>query len=77
MAQEPVPVSGIWLRKKFAHLGNDIEVLAEVDGVWRLLGTWTNDDGCISHIMEPAKIRHAPPDPLVEPRRVRKAGMPS
>lgn len=62
MAQEPVPVSGIWLRKKFAHLGGEIQVLVEVDGVWRLLGTWPNDDGCISHIFEPAGIRNAPYD---------------
>lgn len=69
MAQEPVPVSGIWLRKNFAHLGGEIEVLAEVDGVWRLLGTWPNDDGCISHIVEPAGIRSAPADtaPEAEP----------
>jgi hypothetical protein len=58
MSQEPVPVGGIWLRKNFAHLGNEIEVLAEVDG-------------CISHIVEPAGILKAQADPLPDPTVVR------
>lgn len=63
MSKEPVPVGGIWVRRAFPHLGGKLEVLAEVDGQWRLLHEW-NDDGVISHIFEPSGIRDAPPDPL-------------
>lgn len=50
--KEPVSVEGIWLRR----LGDDIQVLAEVDGVWRLVITEFYDRN-ISHIVEPSGIR--------------------
>lgn len=54
-----IRVTGVWLQKDFSHLDNQIRVLVEVDGVWRLLGEWTNDDSCISHIVELSGIRSA------------------
>ena len=63
MSKETVAVSGVWLQKHPANLGNHIEVLVEVDGEWRRLGKWINDDGPISHIVEAAGIRDAAADP--------------
>lgn len=61
----PVPVMGIWLRKSPDHYAGRIEVLAEVDGEWRQVIAYPNPhDGPISHIVEPAGIRSAPPDDL-------------
>lgn len=50
-----VPVEGIWLRR----IGNDLQVLAQVDGRWKLVieELW---DGNISHIVEYDGILHAP-----------------
>lgn len=59
MKQAPVEVQGIWLRRR----GDDIEVLAEVDGEWKLVITEYADDP-MSHIVEPSGIRSAGPDPL-------------
>lgn len=62
-----VLVTGIWLR----HLKNNVnvvEVLAEIDGVWRLVitefdGTFNHGvEGPISHIVEPAGMLKAPLD---------------
>jgi hypothetical protein len=60
--RDTVPVGGVWLTKKPEHLGGDIQLQVEIDGEWRLLGTWANDDGPISHIIEPAGIRSATGD---------------
>lgn len=62
--KEPVLVTGVWLRKATAHNGGRLEVLAEVDGVWRLVIDDVADDGPISHIAEPSRIRTAPVDDL-------------
>jgi hypothetical protein len=52
-------VTGIWLRKQHAHLGNNIEVLIEVDGDWRLLTRQVSDTGPISHIFEEGAMEKA------------------
>jgi hypothetical protein len=57
--QQPIEVSGIWLRLNDDD--NRIEVLAEVDGDWRLVITEYNG-GLFSHIVEPLGIRSAPYD---------------
>lgn len=64
MMRESVSVTGIMLRK----LGDDIEVLAEVDGTWRLVivEPFIDNDGWISHIAEPYAIRTAPMDAVVQ-----------
>lgn len=53
-------ITGIWLQKATEHNGNALTVLAEVDGVWRVVITEVADDGPISHIVEPAGIERAP-----------------
>lgn len=55
--QDPVPVTGIWLRR----IGSEIHVLAELDGEWRLVIVDT-PDGPISHIVEPAGMLQSPID---------------
>lgn len=55
--QRPVPVGGIWIRK----IGGDVQVLAEVSGLWRLLAV-EPADGAFSHIIEPGGILGAPAD---------------
>lgn len=55
-----LPIGGVWLQKSTGHNGNEIRVLAEVDGVWRVVITEVADDGPISHIVEPAGIERAP-----------------
>jgi hypothetical protein len=57
-----VPVTGVWLRR----VGDYAEVLAEVDGEWRLI-IKEHVDGHFSHIVEPSGIHKAPPD-YVDPR---------
>ena len=59
----PVSVTGMMLRK----LGDDIEVLAEVEGTWRLVivEPFVDEDAWISHIAEPYAIRTAPMDTAV------------
>jgi hypothetical protein len=65
VSKEPVSVTGIWLRKSPDHYDGRVEVLAEVDGQWRKAIEYPNPhDGPISHIVEPAGIRNAPPDDL-------------
>jgi len=66
----PVPVSGVWLRTagkdpKYPNM-KKLEVLAEVNGTWRLLFAELVPDyeGEISHIQEGNGIILAPPDPL-------------
>lgn len=50
-------VSGIWLRR----MGEDVQVLAEIDGEWKLVITEAHD-GMFSHIVEEAGMAKAPPD---------------
>lgn len=68
MSQSSVPVSAVWLRKATEHNGNRLEILVEVDGVWRKIIDDTADDGPISHIVESSGIRRAAIDDL-EPVR--------
>lgn len=57
--QEPVAISGLWLRRFGA---GDIQVLIERDGQWYLA---INEYGeTISHICEPLGMLNAPRDPL-------------
>lgn len=60
MSKDSVRISGVWLVKTPAHLGNKIEVLVEVDGTWRRAISEISDEGPISHIAEPAGLRTAP-----------------
>jgi hypothetical protein len=60
-----IAVTGVWVRRDFAHLGGELTVLVEIDGQWRRLGTW-GAEGVISHIFEPAGIRDAPVDRIAE-----------
>lgn len=62
-----IEISGVWLRKSGIGAGAKIQVLAEVDGQFRLLREEKIDaftDGEVSHIIEPLGIRDAPRDPL-------------
>jgi hypothetical protein len=52
-----VEVRGIWLRK----IGDQVQVLAEVDNQWRLV-IEERQDGNFSHIVEPSGILSAPLD---------------
>ncbi len=61
-AKDSVEVTGIYMR---GSEGGDIELLAEVDGEWRLLFS-TQMSGEIGVIVEPRGIRLAPPDPVGE-----------
>lgn len=47
--------TGIWLRR----IGNEVQVLAELDGEWRLVVTEPLD-GHFSHIVEEAGMKAAP-----------------
>lgn len=62
--QEPVPITGVWVRRDFAHLGGKLRVLVEVGGEWRLVQEHDDEPGPhqshISHITEPAGILSAP-----------------
>lgn len=58
--QEPVPVSGIWLRSR----GTDIEVLVEREGQWYVVIEEYGNS--ISHIVEPLGILKGKPDPVCE-----------
>lgn len=57
MSKLPISVTGIWLD---AHSGR-IRVRAEIDGVWRTIIDERNDEGHISHIVEPAGMLHSKP----------------
>lgn len=60
--QEPVPITGVWVHRSFDHLGGGLEVMVEVDGVWRTVQQHSGPEhGYISHITEAAGIRAAPP----------------
>ena len=59
MPKEPIAVSGIWLD---AHSGR-IRVRAEIDGKWRTVIDERNDEGHISHIVEPSGMIEKPPSP--------------
>ena len=59
--RDSIAVSGIWLR----WIEGMVQVLAEVDGKWRLLMEEPVDGNpTFSHIYEPSGIRNAPFDPL-------------
>jgi hypothetical protein len=65
--QTPVPVSGIWLRSRIEP--PRLEVLAEINGEWRLAIREVNDDtNHISHIVEPLGMRSSPLDDLSRSR---------
>lgn len=53
-----ISVNGIWMRRR----GLTVQLLAEVDGEWRLIAT-EHMDGAFSHIVEPDGIANAPRDP--------------
>lgn len=57
-----LPVSGVWLRT----LGGQMQVLVEIDGVWRLVIDEYAPlrEQSISHIVEPSGMLAAPVDPL-------------
>lgn len=66
MAQEPVPVTGVWLRTQNEH----VQVLLEFDGEWHLINDEWLGDGAktiIGHITEPLGIRRSPIDPNKAP----------
>lgn len=66
--QEPVPITGLWLRSEvdenYAHGPDRLVILVEVDGEWRhclVQDTSTLvDSGPISHIVESSGIRRSP-----------------
>lgn len=67
MSQDPIGVTGVWLRTSGGESGPDrrLEVLVEVNGTWRLIQSEpTNHAGQISHITEPLGIVYAPADPV-------------
>lgn len=55
--QAPIPITGVWLD---AHSGR-IKVRVEIDGQWRDVIDERNDDGHISHIVEPAGLQDSKP----------------
>ena len=67
-----IGVGGVWIRRRGGE--NDqhakVEVLVEMGGEWRLLGSEPLD-ASFSHIWEPAGIESAPLDPLTtEPSNI-------
>ncbi len=54
---DTVSVTGIWLRR----IGDDIQVLAEIDGAWRIVIVELHD-GQFSHIAEPRWMLKCPLD---------------
>jgi hypothetical protein len=55
--KEPVPVTALWLRK----IGDQVQMLAEVDGRWRLI--WEEfEEGPFSAICEARAFREKPYD---------------
>lgn len=61
--QEPVPVTGVWLRVSGGAPDSAydvVEVLVEVDGSWRQVVVDRACSGPVSHIVEPSGIRKAP-----------------
>lgn len=63
-SQEPVPVSGIWLRT----VSDGLQVLAEVEGKWRIVieEAASTEDLMMSHIVEPSGILDGDIDDLKE-----------
>jgi len=57
--RESVAVEGVWLRR----VGDEVQVLVEVDGSWRMLMS-EPVDGNFSHVVEPHGIVAAPYDRL-------------
>lgn len=55
----PVEITGLWLRR----IGDDAEVLIEVNGEWRKVIA-ERYDGAFSHIAEQPAMLKAPADPL-------------
>jgi hypothetical protein len=58
---DPVPISGAWLRGTVDGDLVTVEMLVEIDGEWRLLCREVAQ-GPISHIVEPSGIAGAPRD---------------
>ena len=59
-----IPVSAMWLRK----IGNQVQMLAEIEGVWRLI--WEEyEDGSFSAICESNGFMDKPLDTLLLPNR--------
>lgn len=59
---QSVAIEGLWLRGSLE--GGCVEVLVEIDGAWRLVGSEPIADDLVlaSHIFEPAGIVAAPLD---------------
>jgi len=55
----PEPVTAVWLR----HLGDQAQVLVEVNGQWRLIIEEFHE-GPFSHIAEARSFRARPVDPV-------------
>ena len=65
MSQNPVPCSGLWVRKTGIGEYARVEVLIEFHGTWRLVHSEKVSaftDGEVSHIIEPLGRRQAPYD---------------
>lgn len=56
---EPVPITGLWLRRE----GDDAVALVEVNGEWRKVIA-ERCDGAFSHITEQSGIMQSPVDTL-------------
>jgi hypothetical protein len=54
-SHEPVPITGLWLRRE----GDDAVALVEVNGEWRKVIT-ERLDGAFSHIAEQSGILKSP-----------------
>jgi hypothetical protein len=54
-------ITGIWLIKNHAHLGNQVQILIEtgVGTGWKLLHSEIISDGPISHIFEEGAMSQA------------------
>jgi hypothetical protein len=61
-----VRITGIWVHRAFEHLGGELAVSVEINGMWHAIGKWP-PHGPISHIIEPAGILRAPLDELAHP----------
>lgn len=60
MSKKPIEITGVWVHRAFDHLGGELEIRVEIDGVWRTIQSHPGPTGYISHITETAGIRSAP-----------------
>lgn len=60
---DPEPVTAVWVR----NIGNRIQMLVEIDGVWRVVVDDHHDCGesVISHIVEARAFRSRPEESAV------------